>query len=272
MRRYAKVEPGPPGQQSRGEIERDAVDEVAQHQSAAHVPVGDERQGCEEVLAELAVGGPGLRWRGNLEAEAVDEDRAAGVELDVVGAGVLESHPRVKGPRLQLEGEERGLLQLGEGPLVRVGDEPDRARADDGHGVGPRGQVEGDVLVLDDQPSTDEPLVQPGCVKGLPVGGGALDLPVQDPSRRKTNRTDPETMPIHHLPSAIGGGVLAALDGLAAVIAADAVEAVGDQATEEEWDGKRAGQDHLEQHAAGARIDIRQNGMGGSPRLVLAGC
>ena len=56
MPRLSRVRPG---SDTRGEIERDAVDEVAQHESAAHVPVGDERQGCEEVLAELAVGGPG---------------------------------------------------------------------------------------------------------------------------------------------------------------------------------------------------------------------
>ena len=132
----ARPEPGAAGHQARGQVDRDAVDEVAQHQPAARVAVGDQRQRRQEVLAELAVGGPGLGWITLLEGEGVDQDRPAGIELDVVGAGVLEAHPGGKRPTLQLEGEQRGITQLAEAPFVGVGDQRQLARPQYGHRIG----------------------------------------------------------------------------------------------------------------------------------------
>ena len=126
--RQPQVEPRPAGKQPRGEVERDAVDEVAQHEAAARVAMRHERQRREEVLAELAVRRPWLGRLGDFEAEAVDEDRPPGVELDVVGARVAQPHSRVERARLDLEGQERGLLELREGPLVGIRDELDRPR------------------------------------------------------------------------------------------------------------------------------------------------
>jgi hypothetical protein len=56
-------------EQPRGQVERDAVDEVAQQQPQPRVAVRDQRQRRQEVLAELAVRRPRLRRLGNLEAQ-----------------------------------------------------------------------------------------------------------------------------------------------------------------------------------------------------------
>ena len=149
VRGKPEVQSRPAGQQTRGQIERDAVDEVAQHQAAARIAMGDQGQRRQEVLAELTVGGPWLGWRRHLEGERIDEDRPAAVELDVVGARVLEPHPGVEGPRLDLEGEEGRLLQLGERPLVGIRDEVEEPRPDDGHRPGARRVGERHLLVID---------------------------------------------------------------------------------------------------------------------------
>ena len=58
VRTEAQVPARPAGQQPRREVERDAVDVVAQHQPEPDVAVGHERERREEVLAELAIGDP----------------------------------------------------------------------------------------------------------------------------------------------------------------------------------------------------------------------
>jgi hypothetical protein len=118
---------------------------------------GQRRQ---EVLAELPVGRPRLGWLGHLEAEAVDQDRPSRLELDVVRARVLEPHARVEGPRLELEGEQRGLLELGEAPFVRVRDDLHGPRSHDGDRIGQGRELERNLGVLDDQPIGDELRVQ----------------------------------------------------------------------------------------------------------------
>ena len=162
---------------------RDAVDEVAQHETAARVAVRDQRQRGKEVLAELAIGRPWLGRRSDLEAEAVDQDRSTGVELDVVRARVLEPHPGVQGARLQLDGQERGLLQLRERPLVRIRDDVDHARPDDGDGCrAAPASSSGSSWCSTIRPVGGQSLVEPGGSERLPVrGAGRLDLAVQDP-------------------------------------------------------------------------------------------
>ena len=56
--RQQPAEPGSARQQGGREVERHAVDEVAQEQPEPQVAVGHERQRRQEVLAELAVRRP----------------------------------------------------------------------------------------------------------------------------------------------------------------------------------------------------------------------
>ena len=86
--RQPEVEAGAPGQQARRQVERDAVDVDAQQLTQAHIHLGHQRQGGQEMLAELAVSHPRLAFFLDLEGQAVDQHRAPVVELDVVGAGI----------------------------------------------------------------------------------------------------------------------------------------------------------------------------------------
>ena len=83
------------------------------------VAVRHQRQRGEEVLAELAIGDPRRPLLGPLERERVDEDRPAAPELDVVGGGVAERESALERERLGLEGQERGVPEHPERPLVR---------------------------------------------------------------------------------------------------------------------------------------------------------
>jgi hypothetical protein len=120
VRAEPERESGPRRQQPGRVVERHAVDEVAQQQAAARVAVRDQRQGREEVLAELAVGGPRVGRLGDLEGKAVDQDRSPLFELNVEGAGVLQPHPGREGARLELKRQQRRFAQLAERPLVGV--------------------------------------------------------------------------------------------------------------------------------------------------------
>ena len=116
-------------QQVGREVEGDAVEVVAQQASEPDVHPRHERQRGQEVLAELAIGDPRPACLGTLEGERVDEHRPAALELDVVGGGVAQRHARLGGQRLRAQGQERGVLELAEGPLVGVGDEVERLPA-----------------------------------------------------------------------------------------------------------------------------------------------
>jgi hypothetical protein len=114
VREEPRPEARPGRQHASAQVERDAVDEVAQEQLKADVAVRRQRQRNEEVLAELAVRDPRLRGIPLVEGKAVDQDGAAAVELDVVRACVPEPHAGRQGSPLQLEGEQRGLPELAE--------------------------------------------------------------------------------------------------------------------------------------------------------------
>src|SRR6188508_1992283 len=82
------------------------------------------------------------------------------------------------------------------------------------------------------------------------------------PSRRKTN-PDGSRNEAGSTTGPSGGviGLLCGVDGLSRIchiiaVAAHPVPHIGDGAAEEERDGEHAGQDDLQQHAAGSRIDI----------------
>ena len=178
----AQSQPCPGRQQLGREVERDAVDEVSQQGTEAHVAVGHQRQWGQEVLTELAVGDPRRAGRRSLERKAVDEQRAPTMELDVEGACVLEreagGHRRV----LDVQRQQGGILQLAEGPLVGVGDELEGLGADDRHRVVRTGrQVEGCVLVRDQTLGLDQARQQARRLEGLPfLEIRAVDLPQQD--------------------------------------------------------------------------------------------
>ena len=131
VRPEAEVPACPAGEQPRGEVERDPVDEVAEHQPQPDVAVRHERERGEEVLAELAIGDPGRPLVGPLEREGVDEDGPAAPELDVVGGRVAEREALLERERLGVEGQEGGIPEHAERPLVRIRDEIDPLRPDD---------------------------------------------------------------------------------------------------------------------------------------------
>ncbi len=178
----AEREPGPRGEECRREIERDAVEVVAEQPAEPDVPVRHERQRGEEVLAELAVGDPRRPGRGPAQRQRVDEDRPAAIELDVVRARVAELEPGLDGSSLDLEREQGRGLQLAEGPLVGIRDERDRLGPDDGERdrrIG--GEREIDRLVRDQEPGLLESVEESGLGERVPlVAGGVVDLPEQD--------------------------------------------------------------------------------------------
>ncbi len=132
MAQDAEPEAAPERQQAAREVEREAVDEVAQQQDRADVSVGRQGERGQEVLAELAVGDPRRAGLEGLERERVDEHRPAAQELDVVGGGVAQREAGPEGRRLGVEGQERRVAELPERPLVGVADERDLLGPDDG--------------------------------------------------------------------------------------------------------------------------------------------
>ena len=127
----AGAEPRAPRQQLACQVERNPVHELRQQQPEARVASRHQRQRREEVLTELAVRLPRRVRVEPLEGEGVDQDRPTIRELDVVGAGVAQGHAVLLGERLGLERQQGGILQLGEGPLVREGDEGQLHGGDD---------------------------------------------------------------------------------------------------------------------------------------------
>ena len=160
VRSEAEREARAPRQQARREVERHAVEVVAQEPAEADVDARHERQRGQEVLAELAVGDPRPARLAALEGERVDEHRSAGLELHVVGGRVAQGHARLRGRRLDAQRQERGVLELAEGPLVGVGDELERLGPDDAVGRRCCRQRRVDLLVGDDEAVATQALVE----------------------------------------------------------------------------------------------------------------
>ena len=83
------------------------------------------------MLTELAVGRPGLAFLVDFEGQAIDEHRAAADKLNIVSRGIFQDHAPLQGFFLQVQGEQRGIFELAEAPLVGVGDEGDEFRLQD---------------------------------------------------------------------------------------------------------------------------------------------
>jgi hypothetical protein len=152
---------GPPRQEAAGELQGDPVDERPSQKDEAGVSVGHEGEGRQEPLAKLAVGDPWTRRVQDPQGEVVDEDRSTPVELDVERAGVPQGEPGPQRPGLDLEGQEGGILELAEGPLVGVGDELQGLGLEDRDGpvVGP--QLQGDFPDGQDEAVGNELVQEP---------------------------------------------------------------------------------------------------------------
>ncbi len=122
------IEFGPPRQEPAGQVEREAVEVEPKQRHNPGVDVAHQGERREEVLAELAVGHPGLAFLVDLEGKRVDQDGLSRDELDVEGAGVLEREAGGDGPLLDVQGPERGGLELAKAPLVGIRDERDGIR------------------------------------------------------------------------------------------------------------------------------------------------
>ena len=97
--------------------------------------------GQPQVLAELTVGHPRRVGGPPLERQHIDEHRPAAIKRDVERAGVLQRHAGADGLGLDIERQQRRVLELAERPLVWIGDEFDFARAHDL----PGGVIEGEL-------------------------------------------------------------------------------------------------------------------------------
>ena len=148
-------------QQATRKIERHAIEMHAAQLTERRIDVCDECQRGEEMLAELPVCHPRLIGRQEAERQGVDEHRPSPDELNVVGTGVAQDQPTFESSPLNLEGEERGGLQLTEAPLEGVADERDRLRRD--HRVGWRCVLETqrNLVARDEQPVSREFVEEP---------------------------------------------------------------------------------------------------------------
>ena len=104
------MQPGSPGQEPRGQVDRNAAERGPPELPHAEVEQAHERQGRQEVLAELAVSSP-RQIAIDLERQGVDQDRLTLVELHVEGAAILERHPTKQRAALHVQRQKRGIAQ-----------------------------------------------------------------------------------------------------------------------------------------------------------------
>ena len=157
-----KAEPRSPGQEPSRQIERNSVDVRPAKLAETIIRQALEGQRCQKVLAELPVAGPWLSLAIDLERQRIDKDRPPLLELKVVNAAVFEGHPAQDCPTLDLEGNQRGILELAEAPFIRVRNEFDPLGSN--HLVGLR-RVQRfgfDLFVLDQEPLVGQLTIKPG--------------------------------------------------------------------------------------------------------------
>ncbi len=182
MEQGARAQPGRPGQKRAAKIEGNAVQVVAQHRAAAHVTGAHQPERQQEVLAELLVSVPRRPVLMGLKGQGVDEDRAAAAELHVVCARVAQGEPASQREKLEVEREQGGVLELAEGPFVRVGDEGEAFRLE--YRVGSRAGRELDPYLPmgHEQVRFDQLSVESRRDTGVERGRERLvDLPVEGP-------------------------------------------------------------------------------------------
>ena len=145
-RQPAEPQPGLARQQHAGQIQRNAVQVNAQELGQADIHHRSQRQGRQEVLAELTVGVPGGALLVEVEGERIDEQRFSIDELDIVRAGVFEHHTVFQRGARAGQRQQRGVFELRETPLIRVRNEGHLFRADDP--VSQRGVSSGRVYLF----------------------------------------------------------------------------------------------------------------------------
>ena len=102
---------------------RDAVQRAAQQRVVGQVLVGLQHERIEEEHAELPVARPRLVRAQALERADVDEHRRGAPPLDVVRGGVLQRQVGAQRAAVEVQLQQRRVLEHRERPLVRVGEE-----------------------------------------------------------------------------------------------------------------------------------------------------
>ena len=154
------------------------------------VAVGHQRERGEEVLAELAVGDPrralGSARSNDSVSMRIGRPRS---ELDVVGGRVAEREARLERERLGLEGQERGVPELPERPLVGVRDEVDRSGRMTAWAIpGSAARSIGATSWATSRPRSWSVVEQAARDEVVPIGRErAVDLAVEDAVAGKTN-------------------------------------------------------------------------------------
>ena len=111
---------GMPGQKPAGEIKGHAVDPLAGKKTAAPVGFCDQGQRRHKMPAKLPVGLPGAFAVMLLEREQINKYRTGTDKLHIICCGVLEDEPLFQRAFLQLQRQQRSLLQLAETPFIGV--------------------------------------------------------------------------------------------------------------------------------------------------------
>src|SRR5437868_3618448 len=115
-------------EQIRGGSQRDAVGKLRGEPGGFDIAQGHQRQGAEEMLAELPVRHPRRIFLVRLEGKRVDMDRLSIFKLYIECRGVLQTHAACKRHLLYLKCGQRRLLKLRKTPFIGIGNKTDVPR------------------------------------------------------------------------------------------------------------------------------------------------
>ncbi len=90
VRAKAKAKTRARRQQPGSQVQRHALEVVAEHSTQSRIDTRHQRQGRQEVLAELSIRDPWLAGGQALEREMVDQHRRDAAQLDVVRRGITQ--------------------------------------------------------------------------------------------------------------------------------------------------------------------------------------
>jgi hypothetical protein len=195
-------------------------------------------------------------------------DRTTREPLHVVGTGVTQREAVLDRGRLDVEGQQRRIVKLTEGPLVGIADELERLGSDDAIRAIPMRELDRRWLIVEDQAPRLQRRSQGARFEGLPLRGEALlDLAIgptlvpEDESARVAKRSwiapiGPDAFD-RGQGSARGVAVLRVRFGdVARAPVAKRPRESGEVRAEEEWDRHERGDDGLDDQASRAGIDV----------------